>query len=216
MEEDLDKIAQGDIERNSVLLEFYDKFKKDLVKFGGQEASRKAIETDVECPECKKKLVIRFSKNGEFAGCSGFPECKFTSNFTKAEDGTITLVHEEAQVVDISCPQCSKTLVKKMGRFGPFLSCPGYPDCKYIHQESLKTPCDVCGEKMVKRRWRGGAFWGCSGYPKCKNSIFGSIAEEKCPSCNAPYLVTNKDKATKELVTTCIKKCGYSVKKEEE
>lgn len=211
MEEDLDRVAQGEVKRDTLLNEFYGKFQKDLAEFGGSEQSRKSVQTELECPDCKKPLVIRFSKNGEFLGCSGFPECKFTSNFSRDESGKITLTDKEAAVAaDVSCPQCGKTLVQKMSRFGPFLSCPGYPECKYIHQEALKMPCPTCGGNIVKRRWRGGSFWGCSGYPKCNFSLFGALEEKKCPECDSPYLLIVKDKETGELSYVCAKKCGYT------
>jgi len=211
MEEDLDKIAQGNIDRDKVLNDFYKEFKKDLIAFGGAEVGKKNIPTGIKCPKCKKDLVIRFGKAGEFAGCSGYPECKFTSNFTKNESGKIILSEpEEPEVIDIKCPQCDKNLVKKIGRFGPFLSCPGYPDCKYIHKESLKTPCPNCNSKLVQRRWRGGKFWGCSNYPKCKFAIFGEVIETPCPKCDAPYLLVTRDKKTGEEKHSCPnKECGY-------
>jgi DNA topoisomerase I len=212
MEEDLDKIAQGEIERDSVLNEFYDQFKKDLESFGGCEITKKALMTDLKCPTCKKvNLSIRFGRTGEFVGCSNYPICKFTSNFSKDESGKITLEEKPAdEQIDIICPQCGKNLVKKMSRYGPFLCCPGYPDCKYIHQESLKMSCPKCESKLVKRRWRGGSFWGCSGYPKCRFSIFGQVSEEACPKCKSPYLLITKNKAGGEKHSCPNKECDFS------
>lgn len=217
MEENLDKIAQGETVRDKVLLDFYNKFQKDLVAFGGTEVSRKAVTTELDCPECKKaKLVTRFSKTGEFLGCSTFPECKFTSNFTRNEEGTITIDSKVPTQTDatgnqsaLTCPQCGKNLVSKMSRFGPFLTCPGYPECKYIHQETLKMPCPLCTSKLVRKRWKGGGFWGCSGYPKCTFSIFGEVSETPCPKCKAPYMVITKNKETGPVKTCSNKECGH-------
>ncbi len=214
MEQDLDKIADGKVDRDKVLNEFYKEFKKDLKAFGGKDIKKQALQTKLKCPKCKNPLVIRFGKTGEFVGCSKFPECKFTSNFTKDEKGNIKLTEQEpAQEVDIKCPNCGKTLVRKIGRFGPFLACPGYPECKYIHQEALKMPCPQCGGKVVKRRWRGGNFWGCSGYPKCKFAIFGDVEEKPCPKCKQyQYLLVKRDKE-KNIIYCCPnKECGYSKK----
>lgn len=218
MEEDLDKIAQGEIDRDKVLNKFYTKFEKDLKAFGGREVSKRAVETDLKCPECKNPLVIRFSKAGEFLGCSKFPECKFTSNLTRDEKGTIMLDNKPdaggGEASTLTCPNCGKNLVQKMGKFGKFMACPGYPDCKYIHQEGLKMPCPTDGGKLVKRRWKGGSFWGCSNYPKCNFSIFGAVQETPCPKCKSPYLTVIKDKETKEEMITCPnKECGYKAPK---
>jgi len=213
MEEDLDKIANGDVKRDEVLLEFYEEFKKDLVKFGGKETKQKQV-TDIKCPKCKGPLIIRFGKAGDFLGCSKYPECKFTSNFTRDEKGKIKLVkHEAPEESEIKCPQCGKNLVKKIGKFGPFLACPGYPKCKYIHQETLKMLCPQCKGKVAKRRWRGGTFWGCSNYPKCKFAIFGDVEEIPCPECKSPYLLVKKDKEGNVTLSCANKECKY-VKKD--
>ena len=210
MEEDLDKIAQGEVDRDNILNDFYKKFKADLEIFGGSEVSRKAVETNLTCPACKNPLVVRFSKSGEFAGCSKFPECKFTSNFTRDDQGNITLSTDLPEASDLTCPNCGKSLVKKMGRFGPFLSCPGYPECKYIYQEQLKMPCPMCGGALTKRRWKRGSFWGCGNYPKCKFAIFGEVVETPCPKCKAPYMLVTKTKTGGEKHTCPNKDCGHT------
>ena len=190
MEEDLDKIAKGEMERDSLLREFYSNFQKDLDSF--KELKGKVTEpTNIECPECKKhNLVIRFGKAGEFLGCSGFPECKFTSNFKRMEDGKIELVEAKvAELTEEECPNCKKPLRKVQGKFGAFLACSGYPECKYIHQEKAGYKCPECEKgDLVKRVWKKGSFWGCSNYPKCKFAVFGQIKDEKCPKCKSPFM----------------------------
>ena len=213
MEEDLDKIANGTAERDKILTDFYTKFSKDLEAFSGTKSGKTPITTDKVCPKCKQNLVFRFDKAGEFLGCPGFPECTFTSNFTRDEKGGIVFAErEQAPEVDIDCPQCGKKLVQKIGKYGPFLTCPGYPDCKYIHQESLKMACPDCGSKVVKRKWRGGTFWGCSGYPKCRFAVFGDVEETPCPECSKPYLLTKTDKKGVTTLSCSDKSCGYTKK----
>ena len=96
-----------------------------------------------------------------------------------------------------------------MGKFGPFLACPGYPECKYIHQETLKMPCPQCKSKLTKRKWRGGTFWGCSNYPKCKFAIFSEVEETPCPKCKSPYLLLKKDKEGNSHISCPNKECDY-------
>ncbi|MCL4380179.1 type I DNA topoisomerase [Candidatus Dependentiae bacterium] len=214
MEEDLDKIAQGELDRDKLLTTFYADFSKDLTSFKGSNGKgRQAVLTDIDCPTCKvKKLAIRFGKAGEFLGCTGFPECSFTSNFTRQEDGTIILVQQApVPLLDETCPQCGKQLRQIQGKFGPFIACSGYPECKYIKQQKASFSCPSCGTgEIVARSWKGGKFWGCSNYPTCKFAIFSDIVDAPCPECKSPYLLKKTTK--KGTIITCPNKdCGYSV-----
>ena len=206
LEEDLDKIAAGDLERDSLLREFWDSFSKDLNKFkdSKQELGRKTAEiTDIDCPTCKKnKLVIRMSKTGSFLGCSGFPDCTFTSKFTRDDAGKITLIETEAPaVLDEKCEKCDSPLRKMNGRFGEFVSCSAYPKCKYIKQNKAWFPCPTCGKDILERKWRGGTLWGCSGYPKCKFSIFSDIEKMNCAKCKSvEYMMKKTTKAGTALI----------------
>jgi DNA topoisomerase I len=210
MEEDLDKVAQGDMERDTLLREFYASFSQDLAKFKEDTTKKNTVPTDVTCPQCDtQKLVIRIGKTGEFIGCPGFPECKFTSNFSRQEDGTIVLVEtKEPEFLDEACPNCQKPLRLMKGRFGEFTACSGYPACKYIKQNIAPFPCPTCNGNLVERKWRGGKFWGCGSYPKCKFAIFSDIENRPCPDCKAPYLLK---KANKEGINiSCSDKtCSY-------
>jgi DNA topoisomerase-1 len=217
MEQSLDKIAEGSIERDTVLLKFYEKFSKDLEKFGGAPGKKEAQKTDLVCPEegCGKPLYIRFGRGGEFIGCEGFPECTFTSNYIRDEKGDIVLTANEPVQLEstgLTCPKCKKDMVKRVGKFGPFISCSGYPACKHIHQETLKMPCPNCGKAIGKRAWRGGTFWGCTGYPTCKFAVFNDVEETPCPQCNKQsYLIINKAKNGDKVSLACpSKECGYT------
>lgn len=215
MEESLDKIAHGTLQRDTLLRDFYTPFEKDLETFRG-EAKKATEPTDIDCPDCKQgKLVIRFGKMGSFLGCSRFPECSFTSNFERTEDGTIVLKEIEApKLLDLDCPKCGKPLRHMVGRFGPFIACSGYPECKYIHQKVASFPCLSCGGTIIERSWKGKTFWGCKNYPKCKFSIPGDIEEVTCPQCNNPYLL--KRTTAKGTMLVCPNKeaangpCGYT------
>ena len=215
MEEKLDEIAEGKIKRDEVLNEFYEPFKKDLTTWLGKDTKKEALKTNIKCPTCGEPLVIRFGKAGEFLGCSKFPTCTFTSQFKKDEQGNIELIKtQEPTSTNIKCPNCGKNLVQKIGRFGPFYACPGYPECKYIHQEALKMPCPECKGKIVKRVSKRGTFWGCSNYPKCKFIISGDVNEEVCPKCKNPYLLKRKDKEGNITLSCPNKDCDFTKRDE--
>lgn len=212
MEQDLDKIEQGDLERDSLLRSFYETFEKDVANFRGTEGGKQSVKTDLICPQCNAhNLVIRFGKAGEFIGCAGYPECTFTSNFKRLEDGTLELVKaEEPQLLDETCPQCGKRLRILRGKFGTFTACSGYPECKYIKRTVANFKCPLCttGE-VVQRTWRGGKFWGCSNYPKCKFAVFDEIEETPCPQCQWPFLTVKAAKDGTVTYKCANKECTY-------
>lgn len=212
MEEDLDKIAQGELQRDEVLIGFYNAFQKDLKAFKGT-SGKTPQETNITCPECKKhKLLIRFGKSGEFLGCSGYPECKFTSNFKRDENGNIEFTKTSAPtLLEEKCPNCGKPLRLMKGRFGEFIACSGYPECKYIKQDKANFKCPTCKTgDVLKKKWKGRTFWGCSNYPKCKFVVFADIEEKPCPKCKLPFLIRDKDKEGNVTGLRCSDpKCGY-------
>lgn len=211
MEEELDKIAHGDLERDTLLRDFHKAFEADVVTFGGKDSGKKAVETDITCPQCKEhKLAIRFSKSGEFLGCTGYPECTFTSNFARDEKGVIELKEAEApQLLDKACPNCGKPLRQMRGKYGNFIACSGYPECKYIERKTLQFKCPQCGSDIIERAWRGGKFWGCSGYPKCKLAIFDPVEETPCPQCKWPFLTKKTNKEGESTLICVNKECNY-------
>ncbi len=215
MENDLDKIAHGDLGRDELLKGFYTQFQNDLEAFLGEDGKKKVAEpTEVTCPECNQhKLAIRFGKGGEFLGCLGYPECNFTSNFKRNEQGIIELVAaEKPKLLDETCPKCGSQLRELVGRYGPFIACSGYPECKYIKQNEAGFDCPQCGKgRIVERVWKGGKFWGCSNYPKCKFAIFDQIEVTPCPKCKLPFLIKKTDKDGNVTIYCSDKNCGYKL-----
>lgn len=211
MEEDLDKIAQGELERDKLLKEFYQELQHDLKTFKG-EKGKHVEQTEIKCPKCKKaNLVIRIGKSGPFLGCPRYPECDFTSNFKRNEDNSITLIKTEPpKLLDEICPKCKKHKLRQMyGKFGPFIACSGYPECKYIQQAKAGFPCPLDGGAVLKKQWKRNLFWGCENYPKCKFSVFGAIEETPCPQCKLPFLLKKTDKQGNSYLICSNKECGY-------
>lgn len=218
MEEQLDKIAQGDLNRDKLIKTFYTEFERELKNFK-VEAKKPVEKTGVKCPKCKKakkagELVIRIGKTGSFVGCNLYPECDFSSNFVR-EDNKIKLVESEGpKLLEETCPKCEKPLRQIVGKFGPFVACSGYPECKYIQQVKAKFKCPTCSKgDVIQRKWRANTFWGCSKYPECKFSIPGEIVEQACPECKSPYL--QQKKSGGEAILACgSKDCTYKTKPE--
>lgn len=210
MEEQLDKIANGDLERDKLLFDFHKDFEKDLEAFRGQEAKR-SEKTDLICPKCNKaNLLIRFGKSGPFLGCSAFPDCKFTSNFERLEDGSIKITTpQEPQTLEEKCPKCGKQLRQLVGKYGPFISCSGYPDCTYIKPTLANFKCPLCKSDVIQRTWKGKKFWGCSSYPKCNFSVAGETEDKVCPQCKWPFLVKKYDKDGNVNLICANKDCSY-------
>ena len=87
------------------------------------------------------------------------------------------------------CEKCGKALRKVNGRFGPFIGCSGYPECRYIQRKKASFLCPVCCGDIEQRVWSGGVVWGCSNYPECRYAIFSDIKEVECAKCKkGPFL----------------------------
>ena len=134
----------------------------------------------------------------------------------KNADEKIEKVEFEDQVTDEICEKCGKPMVIKHGRFGTFLACSGYPDCKNTKAivKSTGVPCPVCGKDIVERRSkRGRIFYGCSGFPDCKQMYWDKPVNEKCPKCGA-LLVEKKSKKVKYACSNS--ECDYKIYRADE
>ncbi|MBM4277835.1 MAG: type I DNA topoisomerase [Deltaproteobacteria bacterium] len=206
MEENLDKIEEGEKGWIETLKEFYAPFEKDLAmaKASMRDVKREQIPTDAICEQCGSKMVKRWGKRGYFLACSSYPECRYTREVE--ENG-------ESQKVetDVKCEKCGSPMVIKNGRFGRFLACSNYPTCKST--QSLNTgvhcPQDGCEGMLVERRSRKGrTFYSCSNYPNCTFALWDKPIPEKCPQCEAPFLIEKQNKGG--IVKRCYRKeCGY-------
>ncbi len=172
LEEELDRVEEGKLKWIDVIKEFYSRFREDLERAKQEMQTIKGQEepTDIPCKKCGRMMVIKWGKNGKFLACPGYPECKTTMDFRVDEKGKIVPV-ENTEYVEQKCPNCGGPMVIKSGRFGRFIACSRYPECKTTLPLSTGVPCpeEGCNGVLVERRSkRGRTFYGCSKYPACK------------------------------------------------
>ncbi len=185
MENQLDKVEEGKLDWIEVMKNFYELFKDELAEAEKKIESIKgtpALDNQgkaVDCPLCTTPMVVRWSRNGKFFGCSDYPECKGTLPI--GEDGNPIALKKE----DIECPSCGSSMVVRIGKRGPFLGCSEFPKCRGTKAlEASKSPeqraaeerfagllCDKCKSPMGVRIGRGKPFLGCTAYPECKNAL---------------------------------------------
>jgi DNA topoisomerase-1 len=206
LEQDLDEIEEGKETWTDALAEFYKKFEKDLKYAGKHMENIKRMEkpTDEKCERCHSPLVIKWGKHGSFYACSSYDkENKDSCNFTKENpinlpDLDTADVQETTQ--EEYCENCGRVMVLKRGRFGQFMACTGYPDCKTTRRldQGKKVPdipldekCPKCDRNMMIRHGRYGEFTTCSGYPDCKY-VKQNFIGVKCQLCEDGELVEKR------------------------
>ena len=206
LEEELDEIEEGKETWTDALAEFYKRFAKDLRYAEKHMENIKRMEkpTDEKCERCGSPLVIKWGKHGSFYACSSYdkenPEsCTFTKeNPINLPDLDSADIQETTQ--EEYCENCGRVMVLKRGRFGQFMACTGYPDCKTTRRldQGKKVPdipldelCPKCGRNMMIRHGRYGEFTTCSGYPECKY-VKQNFIGVKCPLCKDGDLVEKK------------------------
>lgn len=161
--------------------------KPDLNTPDGQDAA----EQEEYCENCGKVMVLRRGPFGMFMACPDYnadPPCRTFRKLSSKQQQK----QSAPQPTGEDCPQCGKPLVLRQGSYGEFVSCSGYPKCKYVKQNivpGLKCPKCGTGDIAERKAKRGNMFWGCTNYPKCDfTSNFKPVAE-KCPECGSPYLL---------------------------
>lgn len=259
----LDLIEEGKNKRIDILNDFYADFSRELKAAAGNMQSLKGagIPTDIVCEKCSSPMAIKWGKNGRFIACTNYPACKNTMNLP--EEGNGQGGGDEKTAPELNCEKCGKPMVLKQGRFGKFMACSGYPECKNTFKFTAgdgrdrpktevivtDTLCEKCGKPMAYKEGRFGKFLGCTGYPECKailnthlgipcpeegcdgflserraktgKTFFGCTKypvckfamwyrplPEPCPQCGAPFLVEKRTKAGE--VKQCLRKdCRY-------
>ena len=206
MEEELDEIEEGKEKWTDALSDFYKKFLKDLRYAEKHMENIKRMEkpTEEKCERCGAPLVIKWGKHGSFYACSTYDKddpnsCTFTKeNPINLPDLDSADMQETSQ--EEYCENCGRVMVLKRGRFGQFMACTGYPDCKTTRRldQGKKVPdipldelCPKCGRNLMIRHGRYGEFTACSGYPDCK-FVKQNFIGVKCPLCKDGELVEKR------------------------
>lgn len=199
MESQLDQIEVGEIEWVKTLQSFYTPFKLDLDEAEKKIGDSEVEETDEICDKCSQPMIVKWGRFGKFMACSGYPDCKNTKQIAK--EGSDGKAVSESTTVEGACDKCQSSLILKVGRFGKFIACSNYPDCKFTKPIDLGINCpkDDCKGKIAARRSKKGRmFYGCTAYPNCDFVSWDKPVSEPCPKCNNVYTVEKwkKDEGT--------------------
>ena len=177
---------------NDLMEEYF----KDIVDAGFTANMENRLD-DVEVGSQKWKDLI-----SEFYG-------PFKKELDVADRAIEKIVVEDVPTGEL-CELCGKPMVIKAGRFGDFIACSGYPECKNTKPiiKTIGVKCPNCGKDIVARKSkRGRIFYGCSGYPECKTVFWNKPTDKRCPECNGILL----EKKTKNKNFVCSnEKCGYT------
>ena len=217
LEAELDEVEEGNKPWVDAVRDFYDPFTADLEKAKTIPGPKDTVEppTDIPCEKCGRMMEIKWGRNGKFLACPGYkedPPCKNTQNFEKLPDGTIKIVPKQELTTDQVCEKCGSPMVVKTGRFGKFIACSAYPECKTTKPLALgvKCPQPGCGGDLVQKRTRKGrSFFACSKYPACEFALWDRPIPKACPTCSAPFLVEKVSKQAGRSVQCRNEECGY-------
>jgi DNA topoisomerase I len=208
LEEELDAVADSRAKRLDVLAPFHDRLQEQIERAKGAKGKwwPEPVTLDTPCPKCGSAIAKRWGRNGQFIGCTAYPDCDFTQNLD-AEGNPEE--EKQPELTDYDCQLCGAKMYKRWGRNGFFLGCSRYPECKGTRPVPLGFKCPKCktGDIIqIKPRGRGRPFYGCSNYnsdAKCDFRIFQQPIAESCPQCNTEFLVRGGKKDEPTL------KCPY-------
>lgn len=212
LEDKLDDVAEQKAVWNQVIKDFYTPF-IDTVNSAKQNMERLNIESDVVCPNCGKKMIIRTSRFGkQFLGCSGYPECKTMMPLNSRGET------EEPETTDEKCEKCNSDMIVKVGPYGKYLECTN-ADCKnrkrLVKSTGVKCPKDGCEGEIVQRKSKyGKIFYGCNKYPDCDFVLWNEPTGEVCPKCKSLLVKKVLKKGT--TIECSNKTCDYSKPVDEE
>lgn len=211
MEEDLDGVAEGKQKWVPLIKAFYDPFHAAIVEKDATLKKSDIVnsESTEMCEKCGKPMVIKLGRFGKFLSCSNYPTCKNAKPIEAkpgeaGANGEVQVVEKSAERLALEkslegkmCEKCGKPMAIKRGRFGEFLGCTGYPECKNLQSITISTgiKCPECGKgELVEKKTRKGgrAFYGCNKYPKCKFASWDKPIKT-CEKCNKGVITESKD-----------------------
>ena len=224
LEDQLERVAANRKNWISLIKEFWEEF-IPTVEIAEKEAHVPKEFTDIDCPKCSKKLQKIWSKSKYFYGCSGYPECKYTASIEEyhfnKEDYLDTFDWDQ------KCSKCQGDMQLRHGRYGPFLGCTKYPECRgivnipkkgeeYIPDEEMpKCPAIGCEGNLTSKRSRfGKTFYSCNTFPEC-NVIVNNLDDLENKYHDHPRTAyVKKTKSKKKSATTKKKGKAKTAKKE--
>ncbi len=225
MEDSLEEVAENHKEWRDVLAIFWEKFSKTL-ETAKEQARPQKVMTDMLCPQCQAPLQKVWFQTKYFLGCSRYPECTYSTSLEEAQFDKAA--YREDFDWEQPCPQCQASMKVRFGRYGAFLGCTKYPECRGVVRipkkgEELASshPCPAvgCDGSLVQRRSRfGKLFWSCSSFPSCDvaGSSLDHIDEKFHDHPKTPYVSKKKGSGEAKKATASKKKATKrrSVKRE--
>ncbi len=212
MENELDKVEEGEVNWTELLKNFYTLFERRLKN--AQERMRNVrleqADTGIKCEKCGANMVIRWGKKGKFLACPNYPRCRNTKEYIASATGAIKVV-EEVETEE-PCEKCGRMMVVRVSKRGRFLACPGYPECRNSKPLTygLKCPRPGCDGKIVERRSRrsGNPYYVCTRYPDCDFLVWDFPVKRTCPKCGCKFMLLSRD--GEERYLRCANKdCDY-------
>lgn len=149
------------------------------------------------CDECGSPMRLRSGRNGSsFLGCTAYPKCRNAISVS-VQGGKAEAKPDEP--TGEKCPVCGHDLVKRHGRFGEYVSCSNYPNCRYKPPKPVTLTGVTCPEcqkgQILERKGRFGPFYGCARYPECTKNLRSRPVPAPCPKCGTAYLLVRERKA---------------------
>src|SRR5262245_34099301 len=210
MENELDRIEEGELGWQAVLQDFYGPFNKALGAVDMNALVTAAYGLSAEdiakerCPKCGSQVELRTGRFGPYLACVKYKDtCDYVKSLKKAKTPD--------RPTDEKCHLCGSPMVIKTGRFGEFLACTTYPACKGTRAIPMGIKCPKCdvGDLAERRTKRGKSFWGCVRYPACDFSTWNKPVPDTCPECGFVGMEKKVSKAEGET-RTCLK-CKHKI-----